>query len=319
MSTNSQEQEIDLSQIGKSISKTFQNIINKCFDLLFFIQKKIIIVAGLVILGVILGFYSDKNSTNYNSEIIVIPNFGSNDYLYKKVDLISSKLKEKDVEFFKSIGISDIKNFSSIEIKPINGIYNFINSESQKANFEFIKLMAEDGELDKIIKDDLTSRNYYLHSISISTAAAFDKKDLVEPLLKYLQQTEYFTKLQKVYQSNLIEKIAANKLLISQIDQIILSLTQNKANGGVTISQNSGISELIQKKDGLINENQMLAIHKLEYDKIVKEQNISLNQMNTFGVNNKMKLILPFLFVLLYLLSYWFLQIYKQQKQRIQA
>lgn len=319
MSTNSQEQEIDLSQIGKSISNVFQNIINKCFDLLFFIQKKIIIVAGLVILGVILGFYSDKNSTNYNSEIIVIPNFGSNDYLYKKVDLISSKLKEKDVEFFKSIGISDIKNFSSIEIKPINGIYNFINSESQKANFEFIKLMAEDGELDKIIKDDLTSRNYYLHSISISTAAAFDKKDLVEPLLKYLQQTEYFTKLQKVYQSNLIEKIAANKLLISQIDQIILSLTQNKANGGVTISQNSGISELIQKKDGLINENQMLAIHKLEYDKIVKEQNISLNQMNTFGVNNKMKLILPFLFVLLYLLSYWFLQIYKQQKQRIQA
>ena len=44
MSTNSQEQEIDLSQIGKSISNAFQNVINKCFDLLFFIQKKIIIV-----------------------------------------------------------------------------------------------------------------------------------------------------------------------------------------------------------------------------------------------------------------------------------
>jgi hypothetical protein len=48
MSTNSQEQEIDLSQIGKSISKVFQKaVINRCFDLLFFIQKKLIIVVTL--------------------------------------------------------------------------------------------------------------------------------------------------------------------------------------------------------------------------------------------------------------------------------
>ena len=79
------------------------------------------------------------------------------------------------------------------------------------------------------------------------------------------------------------------------------------------------VSELIQKKDELIHENHKLAIHKLEYDKVIKDQNISLNQMNTKGVNNKMKLILPFLFVLLYLLGYWFSQLYKKQRQRIQA
>jgi ribosomal protein S17E len=318
MSTTSQEQEIDLSQIGKSISKVFQNVVNTCFDLLFFIQKKIIIIAVLFILGVVLGFLSDKKP-HYNHKIVVIPNFGSNDYLYEKVDLISSKLKERDAAFFKTIGISDIQNFSSIEVKPISGIYNFINSESQKSNFEFIKLMAEDGELDKIIKDDLTSRNYYLHAINISSSTAFDRKDLVEPLLKYLQQTEYFTKLQKVYQSNLFEKIEANKLLITQIDQIIFNLTQNKISGGVTISENSGLSELIQKKDALIHENQQLSIHKLEYDKVIKDQNISLNQINTKGTNNKMKIILPFLFVSLFLLGYWFSQLYKQQKKRIQS
>ena len=94
MSTNSQEQEIDLSQIGKSISKVFQNAINKCFDLLFFIQKKIIIVGALFILGVGLGIYLDREP-NYTSDVIVIPNFGSNEYLYDKVNLISLKLKEK--------------------------------------------------------------------------------------------------------------------------------------------------------------------------------------------------------------------------------
>ena len=318
MSTNSQEQEIDLSQIGKSISKVFQNIINKFFDLLFFIQKKIIIVGALFILGVGLGIYLDKEP-NYTSDIVVIPNFGSNEYLYDKVNLISLKLKEKDEAFFKAIGISNIKDFNSIDIQPVTGIYNFINSESQKENFELIKLMAEDGDVEKIIKDDVTSRNYYLHNINIKTTIAYDKKDLIEPILKYLQQTEYFTKLQKVYQSNLVEKVEANKLLIAQIDQIILSLTQNKNGGGVTISQDSGLSELIQKKDQLIYENQTLSIHKLEYDKVIKDQDISLNQMNTKGVNNKMKIILPFLIVSLFLLGYWFSQAYKQQKKRIQS
>jgi hypothetical protein len=317
MSTNSQEQEIDLSQIGKSISKVFQNIINKFFDLLFFIQKKIIIVAILFILGVGLGIYLDKEP-NYTTDIVVIPNFGSNEYLYDKVNLIALKLKEKDAAFFKAIGISNIKDFNSIEIQPINGIYNFINSDSQKENFEFIKLMAEDGDIEKIIQDNVTSKNYYLHGINIKTAIAYEKKDLIEPILNYLQQTDYFNKLQKVYQSNLVEKVEANKLLIAQIDQIILNLTQNKVGGGVTVSENSGLSELIQKKDQLIYENQTLAIHNLEYDKVIKDQNISLNQMNTKGVNNKMKLILPFLSISLYLLGYWFFQVYKQQKKRIQ-
>ncbi|SEP91782.1 hypothetical protein [Flavobacterium urocaniciphilum] len=318
MSTNSQEQEIDLSQIGKSISNVIQNFINKCFDILFFIQKKIIIVGLLFVLGIVLGYFLDKEP-NYTNDIVVIPNFGSNEYLYNKIDLISAKLKEKDEAFFKSIGISNMEDFKSIEIEPINGIYNFINSESQKSNFEFIQLMAEDGDIEKIIKDDMTSKNYYLHNINIKTSIAYNRKDLIDPLLKYLQQTEYFTKLQKVYSINLNEKVEANKLLITQIDQILFNLTQNKATGSVTISENSGLSELIQKKDGLIYENQKLAIHKLEYDKIIKDQNISANQMNTKGVNNKMKLVLPFLFVLFYLLGYWFSLAYKKQKQRIQA
>lgn len=318
MSTNSQEQEIDLSQIGKSISKVFQNVINKCFDLLFFIQKKIIIVGALFILGVGLGIYLDKEP-NYTSDVIVIPNFGSNEYLYDKVNLISLKLKEKDEDFFKSIGISNMEDFKSIEILPINGIYNFINSDGQKENIELIKLMAEDGDIEKIIKDDLTSKNYYLHNINIKTATAYQKKDLVDPILKYLQETKYFTERGKVYQRNLIEKIAANKILISQIDQIITSLSQNNTSGGVTISENSGLTELIQKKDGLTYENQTLEVHKLEYDKVVKDQDMSLNQINTKGVNNKMKLVLPILFVMLYLLGFWFSQAYKQQKKRIQS
>ncbi len=318
MSTNSQEQEIDLSQIGKSISKGFQKAVNRCFDLLFFIQKRLLIVFVLLVIGSGLGFYLDKEP-NYTNDIVVIPNFGSNEYLYDKINLISLKLKEKDHAFFTKIGIKNIKGFISIEIQPINGIYNFINLESQKNNFELVKLMAESGDVNKIIQDQTTSKNYYLHGINIKTAIAYQQKDLIDPLLNFLQQSEYFLKLQKIQQNNLEEKLIANKAIIAQIDQIVLSLNQNKIGSSVSISENTGLSDLIQKKDDLILENQKLATNRLEFERIIKDQDIVSNQMNTSGANNKLKFILPLLFVLFYLLGYWFSKVYKQQKQRIKA
>ena len=100
--------------------------------------------------------------------------------------------------FFTKIGIKNIKDFISIEIEPINGIYDFINKEEHKNNFDFIKLLAEDGDIEKILQDQTTSKNYYLHSINIKTATAFQKKDLIDPILNYLQQSEYFIKLQNL-------------------------------------------------------------------------------------------------------------------------
>jgi hypothetical protein len=318
MSTNSQEQEIDLSQIGKSISNVFQKGINRCFDLLFFIQKKLIIVFVLLVIGGGLGFYLDKEP-NYTSDVVVIPNFGSNEYLYDKINLMSLKLKEKDQAFFTKIGIKNIKDFISIEIEPINGIYDFINKEEHKNNFDFIKLMAEDGDIEKVLQDKTTSKNYYLHGINIKTAIVYNQKDLIDPILNFLQQSEYFLKLQKIQQFNLEEKLAANKSIIAQIDQIVLSLNQNKIGSSVSISENTGLSDLIEKKDYLILENQKLSTNRLEFEKIIKDQDIVLNQMNTSGANNKMKFILPLLFVLFYLLGHWFSIVFKQQKQRIQA
>ena len=41
MSTNSQDQEIDLGQIGTGIKSLFNGIINSVFDFIFFLKKKI--------------------------------------------------------------------------------------------------------------------------------------------------------------------------------------------------------------------------------------------------------------------------------------
>lgn len=318
MSTNSQDQEIDLGQIGTGIKNVFNGMVDSIFDLIFFVKRKIVIIGSLFIVGIILGFLIDKQST-YTQEISVIPNFGSNEYLYSKVAFIKSRLKENDDEFFKSIGVKDFDKISNIEVKAVNGIFGFVNMRDNAQNFELIKLMAEDGNIEEIIKDDVTSKNYYLHNISISTSDKVNQKDVIEPLLNYFQKNTFYEKQQVIYQENIANKIIFNDSLLKQIDGLIIKLSETKNSSNVTISENSSITNLINKKDELIKETQYLKLNRHEYENIIKVQNISLNNINSKGLNNKMKLLLPFLFVFLYLAGYWFMELYKKQLVRIKA
>ena len=319
MSTNSQEQEIDLSQIGKSISNAFQNAINKCFDLLFFIQKRIIIIASLFVIGVIAGYLIDKGR-KYEHKISVIPNFGSSDYLYNQIDLLQKKLDEKDDAFFEKIGINDSRDILSFKIEANQVVYSFISDRERGVqNLELIKLMAEDGDIDKILKDKLTSRNYYLHTISIVTKGQTEESKLVKPLLNYLEKSEYFLKQKNVNQKNVKEKIVFNELLIKQIDSILSNLQTNKGASSITISEKSSISDLIEKKDHLIQENQYLNSNNIIYDKIIKEESTNLNNWEKAPLFLNLNVLLPLLLIFIYLFCVKFNTIYQQQKKRIQS
>jgi hypothetical protein len=316
MSTNSQDQEIDLGQISKGIQNFFQGVINSIFDFIFFLKKKIIIVSSLFVIGVALGYFLDKNSS-YTQDILVMPNFGSNEYLYKKIEFLNSRIIENDSVFFKSIGISNSEIIGRLEIKAVNGVFQFVNQgDENKQNFELIKLMAEDGNIEEIVKSDATSRNYYLHNITFKTSEKITQKDVIDPILKYLQDNNFYKTQQKIYQNNIDNKIKFNDSLIVQIDKLILNLSNNKG-GNISFSEEKGISELINKKDLLIKETQNLFLNQSLFEEIIKTQNVSINNINTKGLNHKMKLFLPILFIILYVILYNFIVLYKKQMNRI--
>jgi hypothetical protein len=179
--------------------------------------------------------------------------------------------------------------------------------------------MAEDGNLKEIIKEDFTSKNYYSHNITISTSEKINQKEIIEPILKYYQENKFYQKQQFIHQENIDEKIKFNDSLVKQIDGLIIKLSDPKSSSNVTISENSSITALINKKDELIKESQNLKLNKGEYEQIIKVINISSNNLNSKGLNNKMKLLLPFLFVFLYLIVYSFNRLYKKQLERIKA
>ena len=315
-STQNTDQEIDLSQLGKGISNFFQNIINKCFDVLFFVWSKKIIIAALFVIGVILGYFLDSGNL-YKTNINVYSNFGSVEYLYNKAEILETKAARNDEAFFNSIGIKNSKDIISIEIEPIPGAFSLISDKNNGAqSFELIKLMAEDGDLNKILEDKNTTKNYPLHQLIIKTKNQYKIEEMVNPLLKYFNDNDYFNKQQKVHLENIREKIRLNDSLINQVDRLLNQLTAQKSNASISISEQSSIPTLFGKKDDLIKEKQVLKTVEVNYDRIIKDVSIT-NCIRFFDpIYLRLKVILPLLFVFLYLSGFWFINLVKSQKVR---
>lgn len=314
--TNQNDQEIDLGQLSKKIGEKVQSFIDWMFDGFLFIIRNKFIIGGLFILGAGLGFYMDKTIKEYDHQVIVTPNFGSTDYLYSKINLINSKIKEGDTIFLKNIGIKKPKEFSKIEVEPIVDVYRFIGGNEQ--NFEMLKLMAEDGDLKKIVEDNLTSKNYTFHLISFITDEITNEEQVLNPLLSYLNESEFYKKIQKEHINNINVKIRQNDSIISQIDGILNQFSKavgsnQKSDKLVYYNENTQLNEVIKTKEALINEQGSKRLELITSDKIVKENSYTLNIENRKALNGKKKLILPFLFVGLFLLFGVLRSFYRRQ------
>jgi hypothetical protein len=329
MSTNSQDQEIDLGQISKGIKNFFNGIVNSIFDFIFFLKKKTLIIGILFVTGIISGYLLDQNTKKFTSEVIVAPNLGGYDYLYAKIDLIKSKLKEKDLTFFKSIGISKTDIILDIEVEPIIDIYTFVNTNTAIAdnaqntqNFELMKLLAENEDINNVIKDEKTSKNYPHHKILITTKDKIKDKDIIDPILDYLNSDEYLNKILAITRENINIKIKKNEEQIIQVDKLITQISENlakekSASNLVYNNENSEINSLFSLKNSLINEIAGQRINLESIKLFIKDISTTTNIINSKGTNNKMKFVLPFIFVIIYLILYGFMSLYKKQLTRV--
>lgn len=309
-------QEIDLGQLTKGISNFYQKLLIKIFKTILYVKRNILAIAVLLILGIVLGTFIDNKIKNYDHKILVLPNFKSTDYLYSKINLLNSKIKERDTNFLKKIGVQDIKSLNNIEVEPVVDIYSFI--QEKKENFDLLKLMAEDGNMDKILIDKTTSKNYKFHTISFSTSKITDTLKTINPILSFLNDNSYFKNVQKEYLNNNVIKIKENDSLINQINGLMKEFS-NKANGSsnndklVYYNENTQLNDVIKTKESLINENGYLRLEQINQQKIVKDISATLNILNTKSINGKLKLILPLLFIFGFVLISAFISFYKKQ------
>jgi hypothetical protein len=315
---NQEDQEIDLSQISKKIARLFQDFNTFLFRCIQFFIKNGIVIAVLLIVGFGLGFYLDINKKTYDHQIIVTPNFKSTDYLYSKIDLINSKIIKGDTVFLKnSIGLKYPKTVKGIKIEPITDVYKFIENKTE--NFELIKLMAEEGDIKKILVDNLTSKNYTNHEIVINTNELIAEESTIQPILDFLNESVYFKKVQIEELKNAQIKLSQNDTIISQIDAVLngfsSSVNSNKQSDKlVYYNENTQLNDIIKTKQAVIVQQGILRVDLIGLDKIVKDNSTTLNIENKSSVIGKLKLILPFVLIFGFVVIVYFRRFYKEQK-----
>ena len=330
MNTNTNhDQEIDLNLILNKIQQSTNCFTLLIFNFLLFLRKNSLLIFFLIASGISLGYYIDQNNKKYYSEIIVSPNFGSTEYLYSKVDLLSTKIKEGDVDFLKSIGIKNPNIITSIKISPIIDIYSLINNNTQIAtsaqntqNFEMMKLLAEDSDINKVINDEVTSKNYPSHTIKIRTADKINNKDITDPILRYLNNNTFYTVIQKTNLKYTEIKIKKNQEIINQIDALLNKFSLSSPNESkneklVYYNENTQLNDIIISKNRLLEEIASQDINKIMYSNTIKQTALILNNIDQKGINGKMKLILPLLLFLIFIMVTVLKAFYETQKKKI--
>jgi len=160
----------------------------------------------------------------------------------------------------------------------------------------------------------MTSKNYAFHLISFTTNKPINLKEIIDPLMAYFNNSVYFEQMKSVYIKNAETKIVRNNEIIAQIDGFLNDYGKSEAGAKsdklIYYNENTQLNAVIQTKNALISENGGLRLGLVGTDKIIKTNSTTINLLNTKSINGKLKLILPILFIGLYLLAYIFISFY---------
>ena len=308
-------QEIDLGKVFNNFSNSIKNTIFK--SLSFFVKNKIVVLS-ILILGFGLGLYLDTKPS-YKHEVILKPNFNTVDYLYPKIDQFNTYKKlEKNNILADKYQLKKRDAFGKFEILAITDIYRFLNDN--ESGYNFLKLMAEDGSIKKIIEESVTSKNYEYHIVIFKSSEILTHDEVVKPFMAFINDDDYLKKLHEVNVKNLKKKITSNDSIIKQIDHVFKKFGTQDSSSSLSISsENVPLDNLLHIKDKLINHNNYMELSLMQSSDIIKEHTTILNVKDTKGMTGKIKFILPLLFILLFVISNSIINFYKKNKEKLNA
>ena len=311
------QDEIDFSNLSRGIGNSMSGVGGFVFKSIQFIIRNIILVAVLLIVGFALGLYLDSSSQKYDHKVTVTPNFESVDYLYSKIEVLESKIRANDTVFLKSAGFSNPKAIRKIKIEPIVDIYKFAKQED--IYFKTLALLSEGASMQQVMEDKVTARNYKYHQILFSTKNPVTEAGVVAELLEFLNDSEFFAKMQKEYRKSLELKIAANDVTLADIDNILNTSVQNSAkgipaSGTVVFTEKTQLNDMIYTKNNIIERQESNRVNLLMYDKIIKESIIISNMKDKSAAGGIMKVVLPLLLIMIFAVIAGFKKFYYRQK-----
>lgn len=286
--------EVDVKFMAQRANGFYNNFILNLYRLLRFIVRRWYVFFGLLVVGIALGIYVDSTkSSRLRHELIVVPNFGSIDYLNQKVkDYDRLELNKK------LISINAGNEVYKLKIEPIYDAYNYILTDP--VHFNAFKVLSDRGiDIEKYSKSKLASKNYKYHLLTVYTEG-LGKTDLsIEKILEELNSDPYFNKRKEIEKANTLAKRAEIVKSIEHINGLFQRLgSENKVND-ITMNAYPELADLLTAKEGLMKQLNAVDIQLIEQEKVVyvatKFMNIAVSPFLPYYIT------LPLFFMFVYI------------------
>mgnify|MGYP003365315646 CR=1 FL=1 len=308
LSTN---QEIDLIYLFKKIKSMFDSLGFFIFKSIRFFIKNIFIFIGLIILGLLLSVVLEKTlQSSFKSDIVVVPNFNSTEYLYSITkdykNLTTKNDKEKKL----------LNNIIGIEVTPIVDINSYFNNYK---NRDFFKTLSESG----VKFEDFTKKEEFKNFntsflITISTRDEKHSKESIDFLLNKLNNSSYYSKKQKVEIDNLKENRIQLTKSIEQINLILNNLGSNNydnTKGQINVNTYESLNDVINLKSQYVDDILMIDNKLITSSKIIFPTDIIYNKEFKEKLYYNTKIIYPLILVSIFIIFNLFKRFYNKYNQ----
>ncbi|WP_443634545.1 hypothetical protein ABXT64_05390 [Candidatus Marifrigoribacter sp. Uisw_064] len=313
--------EMDIMQIFNSLKKVLVKVVVMLFKVWNFILEKWIIIISLLIIGVLLGYFLQSSfKPNKTADVLLKVNFDAADYLYREVDLINNKIKQKDSVFLTNLGLStDTIEVKSLKIQPVVNLKDVASKyvDESKILENLLKNVEFEGEEVVITNTFISDYKYHTITFKLSNNATLNT---ISSVIEYFNSNELLEKVKIKKSENLNSRIIYNTKIITQIDALIETYNSNNSissssNDIFVVDKNFDMDAILDKKIDLQKENEWISQELIYLDEIfVVINNPQFTKIDKELKNNKI-IFYPFILVFLFLFLAFLKHLYYYLKQ----
>lgn len=299
-------QEIDLIYLYRKIKHICTKINFSIFRLMQLVIKNIILLTIVVVSMFFVGYLIEKKQPKLKlSELIVSPNFQSNDYLYERIENFDQNKKIFSEKYPTLCAIKKIK------IKKIENYYDLVNKD-----LEVFKTLTDHGRNFKnFIEEKTIEKDFRYHKIEIISTDTEDTKKVIADFFEMLNNAPYIETKRKRALDALIERRNQLQLSIVHINNLLERLGDEKhlqKSSELNVNTYAQLHEVIELKEKYSVEISRLNTQIIEGEKTIYPVSEIIGADYNPFILYKLRYLLPTIGVFLLFLGYRIKRFYKK-------
>lgn len=307
-------EEIDVFQLFNYLGLVFQKMFSGILRLYNFIFRKRIIILVLLVLGVVGGYFMDKDSFKYKKiKTQVSAQFNSAAYLYLEAKKFNYKIGASNKELLSYLGLTKEEAKSMyLEVKPSVGIREI--SEEEEVYLTFLE---ENKYYSAAQKSQALAHSYPYQYVTLYYTEGINAAEIIQKIVAKFRDNAHYKSLFEAQESYINHQLESNLFVLTQIDSLLKTYASDpvknkQLSGNMTYAENYlNLGNLLNTRSEIQERNQLLITQKTDNTEFLKILSIGgIQNVKTYSLYSSYKLKLPLLLIGLYLIFFLLLKVH---------